>query len=136
MQESQSTYGRYEGTQSYQQAQQAQQAYDGPQGTGGPVPPTHAMYDDEFVDAFAQRLSQRMAQGPRGKVSFTPYSKGGGVTAKMRLALAIVSIAMLVPLFGITVAIIAVSQLWVVGLVALGAACFTIIAINGIFNNG
>ena len=131
MQESQHAYGRYEGTQ--QHTQQGQ--YDGPQGAGA-VPPIHAMYDDEFVDAFAQRLSQRMAQGPRGKVSFTPQSKGSGVTAKMRLALAIVSVALLVPLFGITVAIIAVSHLWVVGLVALGAACFTIIAINGIFSNG
>jgi hypothetical protein len=123
----QNAYGRYEGTQSYQQ-----QPYDGPQREN----PTPNMYDDAFVDAFAQRLSQRMAQGPQGKLYTGPQpTRREKASPGQRLALAIVSVVMLVPLSGIAIGLIGVSHLWVVGLMALGAICLTIIIINGIFNS-
>lgn len=130
MQESQSSYGHYEGTQGYHQP-----PYDGGAGPSASqqVPPTSSMYDDEFVDAFAQRLSQRMAQGPRGKV-YTQHPRQS-ISAGMRLALAIVSVVMLVPLSGIAIGLIAASHLWLVGVLALGAAFFTILVINIVFNN-
>lgn len=126
-------YGRYEGTQ-------------GTQGQGTPPhvednwhapdpPPAGNMYDDSFMDAFAQRLSQRMAQGPSGKVySSQRFRVKERASAGQRLALAIVSVVMMVPLSGIVVGIIAASHLWLVGLLALGAICLTLIIINAIFN--
>ena len=108
-------YGRYEGNQTY-----------------APPPPQYgagSQYDDEFVDGLAQRLSQRMAQGPRGKIQPTPSTDR--VSAGMRLALAIVSITMLIPLAAILMAGVG----GVAGLVSFAAACFAIFLINLVFNN-
>src|SRR6516225_4845291 len=75
----QRNYQGYEGNQAYER-QQTGEGY-------GPG----AMYDDEFMDSFAQRLSQRMTQGPAGKLR--PASRGA--SAGQRLALAIVSVSIL-----------------------------------------
>ena len=107
-------YGRYEGNQTYAPP---------PQYSSG------QQYDDEFVDGLAQRISQRMAQGPRGKIQPTPSSDR--VSAGMRLALAIVSITMLVPLAAILLAGVG----GITGLLSFGAACFVIFVINVVFNN-
>lgn len=119
-------YGRYEGV----PPQHPGDNWHAPE-----PPPAGAMYDDSFMDAFAQRLSQRMAQGPGGKIhsslQFRPRERA---SAGQRLALAIVSVVMLVPLTGIVVGLVSVSQLWIVGLMALGAICLTLIIINAIFN--
>src|ERR1700737_4989325 len=85
------SYGAYEGNQSY--APPPPQYSQGPQSSA---------YDDEYVDSLAQRLSQRMAQGPQGKIR--PMGTGDKVSAGMRLALAIVSISILVPLAAILMA--------------------------------
>ena len=62
-----SDYGRYEGNQQ-------------PGGGYAHDPsPQNPMYDDTFVDSFAQRLSQRMAQGPAGKLQSS--AKGNKVSA-------------------------------------------------------
>ncbi|HEV2660247.1 MAG TPA: hypothetical protein VGU68_06565 [Ktedonobacteraceae bacterium] len=108
-------YGRYEGNQTY--------ASPPPQYGAG------QQYDDEFLDGLAQRLSQRMAQGPREKIQPTPSSNR--VSTGMRLALAIVSVAMLVPLAGTLMAGVG----GVAGLVSFIVACFAIFLINLIFNN-
>lgn len=107
-------YGRYEGNQTYAPP---------PQYGAGP------QYDDEFIDGLAQRLSQRMAQGPRGKIQPTPNTDR--VSAGMRLALAIVSITMLVPLSAILLAGVG----GVAGLFSFAAACLAILIINIVFNN-
>jgi hypothetical protein len=107
-------YGRYEGNQTYAPP---------PQYSSG------QQYDDEFVDGLAQRLSQRMAQGPRGKIQ--PGPSTDRVSAGMRLALAIVSITMLVPLAAILLAGVG----GITGLISFGAACFVIFCINVVFNN-
>ncbi len=107
-------YGRYEGNQMFAPP---------PQYGSGP------QYDDEFVDGLAQRLAQRMAQGPRGKIQ--PNVGSGGVSAGMRLALAIVSISILVPLAAILMAGVG----GISGLISFGAACFAIFFINVVFNN-
>jgi hypothetical protein len=123
MQREQRPYGRYEGNQSYNQPHD--------DGIPGESPlPNDRIYDDDFIDAFAQRLSQRMSQGPRGKVYSTqPKEKA---SAGQRLALAIVSIVMLTGMAGASLGI-AHNQLWL-GLIALGILCFTVIAVNGFFN--
>ena len=107
-------YGRYEGNQTYAPP---------PQYNAGP------QYDDEFVDGLAQRISQRMAQGPRGKIQPTPSTDR--ISAGMRLALAIVSITMLVPLSAILLAGVG----GITGMLSFGAACFAILLINIVFNN-
>ncbi len=112
---------------------QQQQQYGIPPQQGQSVPPSaDNMYDDNFMDAFAQRLSQRMAQGPRGKLYPQGKSRDKASPAQ-KLALAIVSVVMLVPLSGICVALIAVSHLWFVGLAALGIICMAIFLINAVF---
>ena len=130
MQEQQ--YGGYTGNPQYDGPPQ-QQRYV-PPAQGQPVPPpADAMYDDNFMDAFAQRLSQRMTQGPRGKLAPQGIGRDKASPAQ-KLALAIVSVVMLVPLSGICVALIAVSHLWIVGLIALGIIALTMVIINIVFN--
>lgn len=109
-------YGAYEGNQSYAPPPQYGQ---GPQSNA---------YDDEYVDSLAQRLSQRMAQGPQGKVR---PGRGDKASPGMRLALAIVSISMLVPLAAILMQGIGGFP----GLIAFGAACMAIFLINAVFND-
>ena len=110
-------YGAYQGNQNYTPP---------PQDAQGP----HSnMYDDEYVDSLAQRLSQRMAQGPQGKIR--SGTRGDRVSPGMRLALAIVSIAMLVPLAGILMSGIGETA----GLIAFGVACLAIFLINAVFND-
>ena len=112
-------YGAYEGNQSYTPPPPPPQYSQGPQSSA---------YDDEYVDSLAQRLSQRMAQGPRGKVQSAASTDK--LTSNQRLALAIVSVAMLVPLAGILVA----GTAGLGGLVAFVVACLAIIVINVVFN--
>ena len=109
-------YGAYEGNQSYAPPPQYSQ---GPQSSA---------YDDEYVDSLAQRLSQRMAQGPQGKIR---PGRGDKISAGMRLALAIVSIAVLVPLAAILMGGVGGSA----GLIAFGAACIAIFLINAVFSD-
>jgi hypothetical protein len=110
-------------------------AYEGNQNYAPPPPPQYGQgpqssaYDDEYVDSLAQRLSQRMAQGPQGKIR--PTGTKERVSAGMRLALAIVSISILVPLAAILVAGVNGSF----GLIAFGAACLAIFLINAVFND-
>jgi hypothetical protein len=111
-------YGAYEGNQSYAPP---------PQYNPGPQ---SSAYDDEYVDSLAQRLSQRMAQGPQGKIQAAPRG-GDRVSAGMRLALAIVSISVLVPLAAILMGGVG----GIAGLISFGAACVAIFLINAVFSN-
>lgn len=113
------TYGAYEGNQSYAPPPPPQYS-QGPQSSA---------YDDEYVDLLAQRISQRMAQGPRGKIR--PTGTRDRVSAGMRLALAIVSVVMLIPLAAILMAGVG----GIAGLISFGAACVAIFLINAVFNN-
>ncbi len=89
-------------------------------------------YDDDFIESLAQRLSQRMAQGPRGKV----FPKSGrGASAGQRLALAIVSLVMLVPTTGILFGVAHDPGVLWAALIGLGAVCLTVMAVNAIFND-
>lgn len=97
-------YGHYEGNQYYS-----------PQGQ---------TYDDNFVEAVAQRASQRVMQ--QNTVS-TPAPKA---SSGQRLALAIVSVAMLVPLAGILMN----SSIGFFGLIGLGIVGAAIAIINLGFN--
>ena len=115
-------YGRYEGNQGYRQE------YGG--GSGANPSPQGSMYDEDFMESFAQRLSQHMAQGPRGKLQPQPRSKA---SPGQRLALARVSVIMLVGMAGIALGV--AHDFLAVGLIALGMLCATVIVINAIFNN-
>lgn len=130
MQEQQG-YGAYTGNQNNQSYQSY---YDGPQQAQvTPTPSQNDMYDDAFIDSLSLRLSQRMAQGPQGKLHF-PSGSGSKATAGQKLALAIVSIVMLVPLSGIMVGLVAASHFWWVGLAGLGIICLTLFLINAVFD--
>lgn len=119
--------------QMHPEGQHSYQGYEGSRaderqhsGTGyGP----DALYDDEFMDAFAQRLSQRMAQGPAGKIQ---PPKGHGASAGQRLALAIVSVSLLAFVMIILLTSSAVSS--IVALLALGVLTVAFTIINAVFN--
>lgn len=83
---------------------------------------TGQAYDDNFVEAVAQRFSQRISQNSGFRSSSRP-------DARLRLSLAIVSVVMLVPLAGIFM-----GTLGALGLVGFGAACAAIVLINVVFN--
>ena len=80
-----------------------------------------AGYRDPFVNTFGAQ-----------KVSGQPV--GRGASAGQRLALAIVSICVLIPLSGIILGIFASADLILAGLIGLGVVCFTIIAVNIVFS--
>src|SRR5260370_40787396 len=81
----QSDYGRYEGNQGY-----AQPPYEQAHGQ----PQAGATYDDNLVEALAQRVVQRMPQGSQGNL----YRPQAHLIPRQRLALGIDSAVMLVPL--------------------------------------
>lgn len=80
-----------------------------------------AGYRDPFVNTFGTQ-----------KVSGQPL--GRGASAGQRLALAIVSICVLIPLSAIVLGIFAKAGLILAGLIALGVVCFTIIVVNIVFS--
>lgn len=99
--------------------------YDEPDGQQQ-VPPFDN-YQSGYRDPFASSYGQKIPSGFSG--SRTP-------SAGQRLALAIVSIAILVPLISviIPVSVSAGSFAFIGGLIAVGVICLTIIAVNFIFN--
>src|SRR5579885_2534542 len=108
----QSRYGKYEGSQQYAQQQQYSTPYEPGQQQGSPI-------DDNLVEAVAQRIAQIMGQRPGGKVygySQTPP------TAGMKLALAIVSLCLLIPLAAILISGVGGTG----GLIGFGAACLAV----------
>ncbi|GAC1647801.1 MAG: hypothetical protein NVS4B12_15770 [Ktedonobacteraceae bacterium] len=127
MQEQQN-YGGYTGSPQYDGPSQQQQYSTPPQGQSVPPP----LYDDSFMDSFAQRLSQRIAQGPQGKI-YPQGSRKDRASAGQRLALAIVSLCLLVPIGGIVTGL-ASSAGWFVGMAVFGVAALTILLVNIVFN--
>ncbi|MBV9616779.1 MAG: hypothetical protein JO031_15100 [Ktedonobacteraceae bacterium] len=111
-------YGGYEGNQSYAPPPPPQYSQE----------PQNSAYDDEYIDSLAQRLSQRMAQGPRGKIQSTAKDK---VSPGMRLTLAIISIVVLIPLAGILMGGVG----GLAGLISFGSACLAIFLINAVFSD-
>ncbi|HVB20644.1 MAG TPA: hypothetical protein VNG51_01685 [Ktedonobacteraceae bacterium] len=99
--------------------------YDEPGGQQQ-VPPFDS-YQSGYKDPFASSFGQKIPSGRSG--SHTP-------SASQRLALAIVSLCLLVPLISviIPVTISAGSFAFIGGLIAIGAICITIIAVNFLFN--
>lgn len=115
-------YGRYEGSQQDAQQQQYGTPYDAGQQQGSPI-------DDNLVEAVAQRVAQIMGQGPGGKVygrTKTPPTTG------MKLALAIVSLCLLIPLAAILFSNVG----GVGGLIAFGIVCLTVFLVNAVFSEG
>ena len=126
MQEQQS-YGAYTGNQSYQPPY-----YDGSsEAQGTSTPPQNTMYDDAFIDSLSLRISQRMAQGPVGKVNVQSQRQvPTRATAGQRLALAIVSLG----IFFVVVMSLVQSVSSFVALIAIGFTVLVCIAVNIIFN--
>ena len=125
MQEQQ-PYGVYTGNPQYDGPPQPQH-YEPPLGQS--VPP---IYDDAFMDAFAQRLSQRMAQGSQGKI-YPQGQRKDRASAGQRLALAIVSVAVLIPILGVITGLVGEAGSFV-GAAAFGVAALVIIIVNVVFN--
>ncbi|MHB8598632.1 MAG: hypothetical protein ACYDER_17680 [Ktedonobacteraceae bacterium] len=84
-------------------------------------------YQSGYRDPFAHSYGQKIPTGLSG--SHAP-------SAGQRLALAIVSLCLLVPLISviIPVSVGAGSFAFVGGLIAIGVICITIIAVNFVFN--
>ena len=78
-------------------------------------------YRDPFMNTFG---AQKISAQPLGR----------GASAGQRLALAIVSICVLIPLSGIILGVFAGANLILAGLIALGVVCFTIIVVNIVFS--
>ncbi len=79
-----------------------------------------------FDDAFSGVSGQKIGQ----------YSSGGAASAGQRLALAIVSLCLLVPLAGAILGITAGIGGFaiIIGLIAMGMMCLTIMVVNLVFN--
>lgn len=92
--------------------------------------PQGSMYDDTFVDSLAQRLSQRMAQGPAGKLSSPIRSRA---TAAQRLGLAIVSVILIA--FYTTIILSYSHASSTVNLIGIGIMSIVIFLINVVFND-
>lgn len=110
-------YGKYEGASSYGQ-QQYRPSYETPPAQGSP-------YDDHYSDPLGTHM--HAGQGPMGKIytrSQTPPPVG------MRLALAIVSLCLLIPLAAIIFGILHAS-----GIAPFIAVCIAFVIINGVFNS-
>jgi len=120
----QPTYGRYEGAQ--QKKDYAQQQYEAPFYRGGQSQ-QGGLYDEEFIEMLAQRIAQRIVQGPGGKIQ--PTQPRDRASAGQKLALAVVSLVLLVPLAGILVAGVG----GVGGLIAFGGACVTMFLVNAVY---
>jgi len=126
MQEQQN-YGAYMGGPQYDGPPQQQLYSTPPQGQN--VPP---LYDDTFMDSLAQRLSQRMAQGPQGKV-YPQGQRKERASAGQRLALAIVSVVMFIPILAVVTGLAGEAG-WFAGMAAFGVAALVILLINVVFN--
>lgn len=114
-----SSYGNYEGQ---------------PRGSAQSIPPYETPYqqsspggaiDDNFVEAVSQRIAQQIGQQSRGKVYGQKHSSSE-LPAGLRGAIAIVSVAVLVPL-GIVLGLYN-------DLVALGIVGLVILIVNAIVN--
>lgn len=114
--EEQRGYGRYEGDHGYTQG-----PYSPPQGQTPPA------YDENMVEAVSQRVVQLMGTGSQGKIR----SHNSKAPAGMRLALAIVSLGILIPLAAITFGILGGFG----GYMVFGGICLFILLINVVFNN-
>jgi hypothetical protein len=89
------------------------------------VPP-YDSYQSGYRDPFAGTYSgQKIPAG---------FSVSHTASAGQRLALAIVSLALLVPLISVIVPVSVSNGVFLGGLIALGVICFTIIAVNFVFN--
>ncbi len=92
-------------------------------GVGPQYPPYQsALYDEQFLEALAQRLVPRLK-------SLSPVP-----TAGQRLAVLIASLALMIPMIAL-VAGITVLGFWGM-LIGLAMICVTVIAVNGIFAAG
>ena len=83
---------------------------------------SNPQYNDQLAEAILHRLRLELRGGLRPATSATPG---------MRLALAIVSICVLIPL---TAIILSVAGNFFAGLLGLGLVCFAIILVNIMFN--
>ncbi|GCE04101.1 hypothetical protein KDAU_14300 [Dictyobacter aurantiacus] len=94
-----SSYQGYEGASTYRHDVPP---YEREQATYGQPSGSNQFADDNFVEAVAQRLGQRLNQNQNfgGKIH-QPGSTRSKASSGQRLALAIVSIGVLVPLSGI-----------------------------------
>ena len=89
---------------------------------------TPPVQTNQLADAIARRL-QAQAPSSLQASPFQPHSNPLVVSAAQRLALAIVSVAVLVPLSGIALGILKAE-----GLIALGVVGAVILGINYLFN--
>jgi hypothetical protein len=118
--ESGSTYGGYEGQQSF---------YEPTYRTYPPPPPSGSTFDDNLAEAIAQRVAQILSNQNSNEKVHTQTSKRDRPSAGQRLALAIVSLALLIPIGGTLV-----GPLGAVGLFGFSVACLVVLLVNVVFN--
>jgi hypothetical protein len=112
-------YGAYEGN-----STSSQQQYEAPY----QQPPQGGTLDDNFVEAVAQRITQRMSQSMTGKVR----AKGDRLSPDQRTGIAIVSIVF--SMLALIALGIVLGQQGFAGLIALGMVCLTIFLVNAIIH--
>ncbi len=117
-----SAYRGYEGQQS---------SYEPTYRTYPPPPPPGSTFNDNLAEAIAQRVAQILNNQNSNEKVNTQAGKRDRPSAGQRLALAIVSLALLIPIGGVLI-----GPLGAVGLLGFFAVCLVIIAINVVFNLG
>lgn len=97
--------------------------YQGGVGPGPQYPPYQSvLYDEQFIEALAQRLVPRLK-------SYSPMPSAG-----QRLALLIISLVLMIPMIAILTSI-TVLGFWGI-LIGLAVICVTVISVNAIFAAG
>lgn len=119
--QSSSTYGGYQGQQNfYEPTYRTYQT---------PPPPPQSAFDDNLAEAIAQRVAQILNNQNSNEKAHTQAGKRDRPSAGQRLALAIVSLALLVPIAGT-----AFGTLHALGIIAFCAACLVILLVNIVFS--
>ncbi|HEX4205177.1 MAG TPA: hypothetical protein VHZ51_13475 [Ktedonobacteraceae bacterium] len=90
-------------------------------------PPLYSAYDDNFVEALAQRIVQRQSSNAQGKL-YTAQRMSPNPAAS-RLWIIIVGLVVLIPLAAILVGGVG----GIGGIIAFVAACIAVISIVGIY---
>lgn len=115
-----SAYRGYEGQQNPSQP---------PYGTSYQPPPSGSTLDDNLVEAVAQRIVQILNNQGSSEKIYGQSGRRDRPSSGQRLALAIVSLAFLIPIAGVLF-----GTLGAIGLIGFCIACLVILLVNIVFN--
>ncbi len=113
----------------YRGYERQQSSSQPPYGTSYRPPPPGSTLDDNLVEAIAQRMVHILNNQGSSEKIYNQSIKSDRPSSGHRLALAIVSLGLLVPIGGVLI-----GPLGAVGLFGFCAACLVVLLVNIVFN--